>query len=288
VIHSHKSIEPDQLYFAILDARVLDEKRPTTRQLGFLFEATLPVPLESIHAIYRPFGDNQYLACGIDRDRLRELATEAVVTLTPSSFPEGVPATIHPDEMNFLTGEFEPQGVTTWRRLHRRTMAAAAILMVGLVVLGLERRSAFANQAVDQLEQDRRQTIASVLGNQANSHPHPDLLVTSERRLLEQTRSPGSIAGGNPLSDLEAADVSILLAQTLSRIPQDLPLRIESLVVTPQTITLTGEAQASVQAQALADPLATLEGWTLQQPRFDSHKDGVNFSLRLTRKAGSP
>jgi hypothetical protein len=288
MIQSHKSIDPDQLYFAILDAKVLDEKRPTTRQLGFLFEATLPVPLESIHAIYRPLGDNQYLACGIDRDRLRELATEGVVALTPSSFPEGVPTAINPEEMNFLTGEFEPRGVTAWRRLHRSTLVAAALLVVGVVVLGLERRSAFANQAVDQLEQDRRQTIASVLGKQATSHPHPDLLVTSERRLLEQTRSPASLMGGTSISDLEDSDVSIVLAQTLSRIPQHLPLRIESLVVTPQTITLTGEAQASVQAQALADPLATLEGWTLQQPRFDTHKDGVSVSLRLTRKADSP
>lgn len=282
----HRRVDPAELYFAVLDASLIGASpTPTSRQLGFLFEALLPVPLETIHAVYLKLGGASYLACGMDREDLSQLRGEGAVTLTPASVPEGLDAEVDLAALNLLTGDFEPPALAPIRRRLAWLRAAVLVAAAGLIATGFLRRSHAAEESMAAVMADRHEAIATVLGTAIKKHPHPELLVVGERRSLEKTRAVGV---DDPLLSLERSDIALILQKVLARFPAEHGVRIESATLTDRAVTFNGQADTAEQAQLLASALAKTPGWSVQQPRFDAQKTGVNFTIRLAREEGKP
>ena len=77
------------LYWAVLDASMLPRRpgSPSGRQLGYLFEEVLPVPIESVHAVYLPLHGQHYLACGADEALVRAAHDNGALALVPTELP---------------------------------------------------------------------------------------------------------------------------------------------------------------------------------------------------------
>ena len=109
---------PDRFYLAVLDAGVVPgRRRPSTEQLGYLFESLVPQPLEELHAVYHPLGDRRYLACALPREALGEV-DEAALSLSPDALPELVSDRVDPAELELLSGPYAPPRI---RRVDRTT-----------------------------------------------------------------------------------------------------------------------------------------------------------------------
>jgi hypothetical protein len=290
----------DRFFWAVVDASGMSAHRggKTFNRLGFLFENVLPVAIEEVHAVYQPVAGepNNFIACGIMKDRLREIVASAqteLSTLTPASMPEFAgDRAVDPQSLNLLTGDFQPGTV---RQLKQQLLLQAVGLIAvitGLLIVGLERRAASLSGQINQAQVRRASLIANTLGDDAHvsaTNPQPiDLRFISELRTLRQTRQiPNANDHG---SNSAARDATLALAALLQAWPRNLNVLAESLSITPVAITLRGQAPQHADVQALADALSSLEGWRLEQPQVTasgSPQGNVNAVLQWKRMVPS-
>src|SRR5690606_20144757 len=72
--HRRLSWPPDRFYWGVLDVRDL----PRNADRCYLLEPVLPVPIESVQAVYEPVGDGRVLACAAPREALEVLEANAL------------------------------------------------------------------------------------------------------------------------------------------------------------------------------------------------------------------
>ncbi|MCA9284394.1 MAG: hypothetical protein KDA22_04215 [Phycisphaerales bacterium] len=277
------------LYWAVLDASMLPRRpgSPSGRQLGYLFEEVLPVPIESVHAVYLPLHGQHYLACGADEALVRAAHDNGALALVPTELPpfvvesaaaSGVGGTVDVDRLNLLTGAFEPHAVGRARRRWLAHVAIAALSVAVLVFVGQWRRATAIDQAARGLAEDRLADLRTALPAGQQSAANPELALLAELRQLEQTRTA-------PPAAMRERSAATILAEVMRLWPRSVTARPDSASVSSNAIVLRGTAATSDDAQRLADAFRDLEGWTLEQPQFRAGAEGASFTVTL-RPAG--
>ncbi len=267
----------DEFYWAVLDTSVLGSRR-RPKQLGFLFEAELPVTIDEVQAAYVPLSGDRCLACGIDRSRLVAIESEAVV-LNPASIPALLEADVEPEQLNLLTGDFEPLPVRRLARLWQGSILSAMAVCAMLLVIGMHRRAGAAGDAAQQINLATTMVLGEALGRNVTDADvtRARLILRSRLAELRQTRQ-------TDLSSDNATDVSGTLAAVCAAWPSELAAKIDSCVVTTNVIAISGAVPTTDDAQQLAEALGSIAGWDLQQPSVESTRNTIRVSLRLTRR----
>ena len=277
-------------YFAVLDTSLLPKgTRVTDEQLGYLFEAELPEPIESLHAIYRRIEGAKYLACGVSTERIanaRDALADAV-SLTPQTLPPYMwKETLGfrgAETLNLLGGAFEP---ATIRRLRRRVAMvglAAVVLAFSTLLLGIERRIEVANDRARSAEVAIARRVDLVLPPASAANPLPPLLrLAAELRTLERTRGVDLGRSG------DSGDAVDSLVSLLRAWPTDLPSRTETLVVSESSLHAQTQVASNDRADQLARSLSQLPGWSMDFPRVDAAKDNVRVALSWKRSSAKP
>ncbi|GEM_PF-1047872 len=285
---THHIVWPAEAFFwALLDAsRVptrLFERRPGSEQLGYLFEAELPCPIDEVQAVFLELPGRQYLACGIEHTRLQALPPEAL-TLRPDRMvvPMTPGGTATVDSINFLYRAHEPIAVARARHAFiREFMLVLALIGLALGLSVMRRISAFEQAATDLLS--TRDAIHARLyaSSPASTQPH-SLRLLAELRQLRATRS-------STLEDgVEDPDSIRSLEALLRAWPHNHPIQTESVSVTASAMTIAGVVSSSEPAQAFAAAFTAPEGWMAQQPQVSSTSDGVRLTLRFQPAATGP
>jgi len=263
-------LPPERFYWAVLDVGALSGRK---RGLGFLFESVLPVPVESVHAVYLPLGEGRVLACGMDRPLISEW--EGALVLGPAALPEFVRTPGAPDAavINLLVGEFEPRAV---RRARRRVtlLACAALLACALAVgWGQSRRAAHWREISELLAQATAGVYEQVLPASTGSVP-PAARLTAELRALDRTR-------GDAPSSQGPREIAPTLAAMLATWPTDLPASTESLSAAAGALTLTVRLPDEASAERLERELKPPPGWRVSQPNVQRERDGLTVRVRM-------
>ncbi len=277
------SVPPERLYWAVLDASSLPRQPFASRalwnrRLGYLFEAVLPVPIESVHAVFVPLGGGTVLACGMERASLREVA-EGAISLRPESLPPFVPPTADASSLNLLTREFEPPAIRRARACTTLVTAASLVLCSLLLVVGFANRTRAWNALAFDAERAEHEAYASVLGDATGQSGQPaPLRLVSELRQLRRTRA-------EPSRESRPTDVAPDLASLLAAWPRDLRARTETLSVTAAGATLTVWLPGQPEAERLIESMRAAEGWSLAQPSLSRSSEGMTVRLQLTRSS---
>ncbi len=307
------ALPADRFYWAVLDTSLLPRRlRRNPRQLGFLFESVLPVPLDDVHAVYlHPLGvesgAQRAIGCGLAKAELDQRDARAIV-LSPRELPafirEATGQDVNALQFNLLVGLYEP---TVVRRARARFAWLASLILLAaamLVSAGLLRRARGFDAASESTSLAQRQIYKSLLSTTDSAAPagagQPDSLrLTAELRRLRQTRR----------QDVEAfssENIAIVMEQLLEHWPLGLHLQTESITVADSTISINVQLPSSDDAQKLTDALAAMEQrrfdqpgvrsatWQLQQPRFRAAARGreggaaVQATILLKRIAEAP
>lgn len=266
---------PERFYWGVLNVQGL----PRNADRGYLLEPLLPVPTESVHAVYAPAGEGRVLACAAPREALEELDPTAL-SLAPESLPDAVgDVEVDPARLNLLVGPYQPRQVRRLRAIWHISVAAILAAGAGLAILGLHERARVHERAATDVQEALNALYDQVLpGRLAGSMQNPALLLSTELERLRRTRTeaaPTQIAG----------DAALVLADLLAHWPGELMLRTESLTVAADEVTLTGLVDSAEKVEPLRSALGELDAWRLALPRTESTGDGdVRVTLRLTKE----
>lgn len=279
----HLMLPADRFYWGILNAAALPRRaRGTPEQFGYLFEAVLPVAVDTIHAVYLPLGPDRVLACGMPRAAVQEHAAMPWVTISPRSLPPFISSSldepIEPERINLLVGEFEPAPIRSHRRTTTLIACAAIVLCAALVVTGQSRRAARERERAFALETATAQIYDQVLPPSTSPVP-PSVRLTAERRSLERTR-------GTPAPEAGPTEVTPPLAALLSSWPNTLHLTTDSLSASPTAITLSVRLLDETAAERFERELRPPPGWTLRQPNLVRDRDGIAVRVRMEPEGG--
>ncbi|MFG0317811.1 MAG: hypothetical protein ACF8XB_11095 [Planctomycetota bacterium JB042] len=282
----------EEFYFAVLDATGLPRGgRPRRVALDALFEASLPIPVDDVKAIYRPLEGERVLACAIDREALVERTRERpdVVSFGPAEWPDFLEPLVEAGDdardLNLLVDDVEPEAIRAHRRRQVNGAVGAGLLAAGLVVVGIERRIA---------ELDRRRAeadaVVSASLDRAFGPAAPGVQDAQRRAALvgELRRLKGAerIANAGGDADGEAPGAVEVLVRLLSAWPPGLEVHVEALNVTGDALTVRALCPDPETADAFAralDDVAGLSGWRRDPPRFHRGRDVVSVTVRLTR-----
>lgn len=286
-----RTIPATELYWGVIDTSgflpiPFQGLRPQAvrRRLANQFDAVLPLPVESLHAVYRPIGEARYLACGIEHDRIAALHAKGISGLVPDSIPEAVSgknsARIDPDSLDLLTGPYTPHALMQRRQRRTRVAAIAVLVIAALITAGNLRRAAvYRSHAADR--RDQQTTLyADALGPLTGGTP-PAIRLTTELRRLSQTR-------GDAAESPDRARAPRDLADLLRAWPVDAELRIERLSVDGDRIDITGEAADAETVRDLITALGELDGWAIPVKRVDQSRDGQTARARLGLERTNP
>ena len=276
-------------YWAVIDTTSLPRRLGPINheQLGYLFERSLPLPIDDVHAVYVRIGKSKrYVACGVDRARLSDALLPDALSLAPEGLPDWIDedaAMASADRFNLLTGEFEPRALRRPRRRAALEIIAAILVVAAVLVIGFERRIAAARNTAGTIESQRTALLQEVLANSLTPTALPsDVRMTAELRTLRQTRTTDA-------PSIELTDVSERLAMLLGRWPAGVHLRTQSLSATADSITLRGLLESVESSQTFVDAFQGLPPWRVQQPSVRTTRDGIDMELRLTAaKAPGP
>lgn len=270
-------LPPEAFYWGVLDTSSLPARaarRPD--RLGYLFESVLPVHIERVHATFLPIGGDRVLACGMDEDRLRELAAPGVLTLGPSTLPGFLEEPIDAQSITLLTGEFEPSEI---RRARGRVvkLCAAAVLVCSLLVLaGQVRRAASQNRLATAYADATASVYDRVLPPSTGRSP----ALPAAARLTAELRSLDRTRGDRP-AESGPREVGPTLASLLASWPADLHVTTEALSVSDTAINITARLPDSAAAERFERELRAPEGWRLAQPDVRTERDGILFRARM-------
>lgn len=276
---SHDTRLPaERFYWAVLDTSILpSHAAKNTRQLGFLFEAVLPVPIENVHAAYVSSDPHSVVACGIDRHTIGELASHDLLRLGPDGLPPFVAEvcgdSLDPRAINLLTDEYEPHAVKRMRTSTTLIACAAMLLVTLILAAGQFRRANDASTHIDGLRQATQAIYDQVLPASASSLPAAARL-TAELRSLDRTRSVAS-------SDDTPRDVTPTLASVLASWPSDVYLTTDALNATQGAITISLRLPNEAAAERFERELRTPNGWRLAQPNVRRERDQIAVRVRM-------
>ena len=282
--HTHLVWPAYRFYWGVLDTSGLPrEARRERRGVGgraYLLEPLLPVPAESVHAVYAPVGDGRVLACAAPVEAIESLDDDTL-SLVPADLPDVVgEVEVDPRRLNLLVGAYEPRRVRQLRDVWRASAVAVVAACACLAAVGLLKRAEIHEQAAADAAAALRALYDDVLpARLAGSSQNPALLLSAEVERLRRTRSDAAPAHA-------AGDAAPVLAELLERWPTEVMLRTESLTVTGNEVTLTGLVDSADQVEPVRTALARVGGWRVSLPRTETTGEGdVRITLRLNEEA---
>ncbi len=201
--------------------------------------------------------------------------------------------------LELRTGEFlGPVRRGLRRRLLIGSVAAAvlasALVTVALFAAARSTRSAAiaARSAAAAIASD---AVAAATSSGGGAGPNPELRLAAEVRALERTRelpagvrSVGPAGPGGPGSLLKA-DRGPLYIALLARWPESIPVRVESLLIDQEAVTIRGQTRGAADAEAL---LLAIDGlgdgvdkanWTVQGRSLGASGESAAFTAALAR-----
>ena len=307
---AHVSWPATRFLWSEIDVEALGS-RPARRELSYLLETDLPVPLEAVHAVFAPLADDgggrrgrRFAACAVEIQRLRDELPAGAVSLRPEAPPPFLAGRVDCARLNLLVGPWEPRAVRRLRRTWIATALAAALACLGAVSWGIHRRTAVESDRAVAAERLRREVLGAAIGP-AGLQPNADMVLASELSRLRATRRPPPSEDGRAWTGGEGArdggpDAASILAAVLALWPADVHMRTESVSASEDGVAITGTVPTSADAQKVADALGRIElapgtpglpaqspsptSWRLDQPRFETRRDGVSVVLRVRRE----
>lgn len=281
--HSNYSLPADRFYWGVLNAAALPRRaRSTPEQLGYLFESVLPLPVETLHAVYVPIGSDRVLACGIPLADLQDHANQPWLTCSPETLPEcierALEGPIKPEQLNLLVGQFEPKNLGVHRRRTTYVACAAILLCAVMIAVGHSRRTTRAFQHTSALKAATSQIYAQVLPHSDNPLPLSARL-TAELRELDRTR-------GELTPESDPIEITPPLAALLASWPNSLHLTTDTLSASPNAITLSVRLPDEVTAERFERELRAPPGWSLSQPNLVRERDGIAMRVRMEPGVG--
>jgi hypothetical protein len=230
-------------------------------------EDDAPVPAESLWPVVTPIDAERVLVCAVRRSDLTDLDPRTL-KLTPESLPDFVGSAILPDQLNLLIGEFEPRSLRRHRIRSQARTAAAALVCIALVAIGLVRRTSAWSDDATASQAAAHALVQSLAPSLGWSDADLVLELQTRRQAVPQDlKAPG--------------DASASIAALIGRWPTQVPAR-------PQGLLVTGDS-ASVSVTVPGDPAAFLsalkapEGWTLQEPRLAAVDRATRLTLEFRR-----
>lgn len=273
----------ERFYWAVLDTSNLPHKplalsgigssHTTRTQLGYLFESVLPVEIESVHAAYLPLSDTRILACAMNRAELDQALADDAMTLGPDSLPPFIDEQVDLARLNLLTGTLQPPRLKRLSQRNALQIAAAIIICATLFFTGTQRRTIAARELRADALAAADQMRLSVLPTGPTTQPAA-LRLISQLRKLERTRTDGPDA-------TRLIDAAEPLSELLALWPAQLHATTESMIITPEAITIIAQVPTHADAQSLANALSPMPGWQLQQPQVAATRGVVRTTIRL-------
>lgn len=273
------AIAPDQLYFALLDRPFSARGRARAEELAYAFEATLPVPIESVHPVYRLLPDARVLAIGIDREKALHLARSHPVA-HPAAWPDWlapIATALDPRGINLLTGPCSSALVETSRHQTLRHALVGLTLITIAASAGFERRIRVDRSHADETRHRTDAVYQQALGGGMNTGQPPAARMTSELRRLRATRTAQDAGQTQQPADLA-------LANLLAVWPESSRARTESITVAERTIDVVLRVTDLESAQAFVTALGSAKGLIPGPAKTDREGGEVRVSLRFDRE----
>ncbi len=271
-------IPADHFYWAVLESAALPGSPRSRRrhtQLGYLFESVLPVPIETVCAVYVSLADHRVLACGIERKALKAHAVPGILTLGPVALPGFIEDsfTIDPASLNLLVGAFEPLAIRRSRARVTAMTCAAALCCVLAFGWGQFRRAGHQHTLAANSQDAAGVVYEQILPHSASTLP-PAARLTAELRLLDSTRG-GRTEAAAPI------EIAPTLAAVLASWPTDLHITTESLSASATVITLSARLPDEAAAERFERELRPPAGWRLGQPTVQRERGQIAVRLRM-------
>ncbi len=270
--HTHSWSE-ERFYWAVLETEQsggqVDSKHARLRLDGLL-ETHLPVPAESVHAVYASLGDGRVMACAIERTDLASVPTEWIA-LTPKSLPPFLSdLQLDPSVLNVLVRDFEPRVYRHAAR--RRTLIAcsAMILCTLLICVGWMRRVQAAADLDQSIEHEVVQAANHTLGG--GDHSSGSEAQAAIDRALD--RSTMLASSGRDLATFDAATA---LQDLLAQWPHNDEVTVQNLSVTQVSVSVNIDIRGDAQAFLKSITLPT--NWKLEEPRLSTSNGTSRVSL---------
>ncbi len=272
----------ERFYWGVLDVASLPPAvgRRKREQLDALFETVLPVPIESVHAVYAPIkrSGSIVLACAADAESLRPLAADpSAVSLSPSATPPEVlarlPGGVRPDPaaINLLTGPYTPARIRAASRRRSAIIAASCVIAAAFFVYGTEARVASHRAAAADARDRIGEVHARVLPPAARPGPRHHEFLGELRRVRRAAAAPP-----------EQQDAADTLAALLGSWPADRRTQTRSIVVAPGAITIETSCEDSEQAELFVAAISPPQGWALSPQNIRRVRDRVDVTLRFS------
>lgn len=270
-------LPPGRFYWGMLDGGALP-RNPSRREtrLGYLFESVLPVPVESIHAVYAPLDSGRVVACGIDRGALSEHA--GALVLGPDGPPDLFPEDVDPRSLNLLVGEFEPRAIRRARARLVSIVCAGVMLLALTIGWGQLRRAAAHAERARSLSDATAAVYDRVLPPSTSALP-PAARLTAELRSLDRTRGEKKGIAG-------PTEIAPTLAAMLASWPSGLHVTTDAITASPTAITLAVRLPDEPAAERFERELRAPEGWRLSQPSVQRERDGITVRVRMEPGGG--
>jgi hypothetical protein len=273
------SVPSSELYFAVLDRPVSPRGRARAEELAYAFEAAVPVPIDSVCAVYRTLPDARVLAVAIDRARAGPLARTHTIA-HPAAWPDWLAPLaerIDPVSVNLLSGPCRSARVAVARdSLVRHALVGLALVALAASI-GLERRIRDERGDAAAAQTRASEIYTRALGPAAGAAQPPAARMTSELRRLRATRGPAA-------ATREQTPADTVLAGLLSVWPADSRARTESITVAERTVEVVLRVDDLDAAQAFISALGAAPGLRPGPAKTDREGDEVRLSLRLDRE----
>lgn len=273
------SVPPAELYFAVLDRPVSSRGRAREEELSYAFEAAVPVPIDSVHAVYRPLPDTRVLVVAIDRSRAESFA-RTHTRLHPARWPDWlVPLAerIDPASVNLLSGPCRSERTTA----AYHALVCHALIGLTLIALafsmGLERRVHAQRRDAASAQSRASEIYTRALGPASGAAQPPVARMTSELRRLRATRGPAD-------TKRDQAPADAVLAGLLSAWPADSQARTESITIAERSVEVVLRVNDLDAAQAFISALGGAPGLRPGPTKTDREGEEIRLSLRLDRE----
>ncbi len=244
----------------------------------------LPVPIESVQAVFVSLGPKDILAIAAPRARLDSLAESGATVAYPSGWPDWIAAeqraVLRP--VNLLVGRCTPPVTLAQRRKTWAAIMASLVLAGVLALAGLERR--IAVQRADQQRAIQR-IDAALQDVDIAGTDHSARLA----RLAADVTNWEFLVSAQTTSSPPATEGLSVALRAWPRGKTPPALRLRSIASEPGSVSLVVMAGAPRDVQELAESLRRIKGWNLTDPPSpgpggSSQSDG-RVTLRLDHRA---
>ena len=266
-------------YWALLPRDARGQLGAREREsLLYAFEEHVPVPLESLHAVLVPHGDDRALVCAADRGVVGERCARGESVFAPSDLPGWVDAElVSPRDLNLLHGEFTPKRVAQVRGVSLR-MGLVCLTLAGIVVsVAMQDRIRSASSVAADTRNLVQQIKQDAVGLEGLTGPRLDAAFMSATRRASIRTEAQSAETNAVLPDLAR------VVAALDMVPG---LRVEQLTVT-DAVTLVATVPADSPIDGLLDALDSVTGFVLGTPSTQPSGDRLRVRMILER-AGLP